>query len=89
MRGVKGVVSDTLPTNNSFVKATSSLGVLLDYAAAPNPRVSEALALDSDQPTIGVRQGKGGRSRIVPVHPELLNALDAVLQFSQMGRVRS
>ena len=57
--------------------------------------VSEALAieavdlsLDSDQPTIRVRQGKGGRSRIVPVHPELLNALDAVLQFSQIGRGR-
>ena len=58
-------------------------------------RVSEALALeaadlslDSDQPTIRVRQGKGGRSRIVPVHPELLNALEAVLQFSQIGRGR-
>ena len=58
-------------------------------------RVSEALALetadlclDPNQPTIRVRQGKGGRSRIVPVHPELLNALDAVLQFSQIGRGR-
>ena len=58
-------------------------------------RVSEALALeaadlsiDPDQPTIRVRQGKGRRSRIVPVHPELLNALDAVLQFSQIGRGR-
>ena len=58
-------------------------------------RVSEALALEaadlslhSDQPTIRVRQGKGGRSRIVPVHPELLNALEAVLQFSQIGRGR-
>ena len=58
-------------------------------------RVSEALDLetadlstDSDQPTIRVRQGKGGRSRIVPVHPELLNALAAVLQFSQIGRGR-
>ncbi len=58
-------------------------------------RVSEALALepadlslDSHQPTIRVRQGKGGRSRIVPVHPELVNALAAVLQFSQIGRGR-
>ena len=58
-------------------------------------RVSEALALepadlslDSDQPTIRVRQGKGGRSRMVPVHPELLNALVAVFQFSQIGRGR-
>ena len=56
-------------------------------------RVSEALALesadlspDSDQPTIRVRQGNGGRSRIVPVHPELLNSLADVLQFSQTCR---
>ena len=46
------------------------------------------LLLDSDQPTIRVRRGKGGRSRIVPVHPELPNALEAVLQFSQVGRGR-
>ena len=52
-------------------------------------RVSEALALqaadlslDSDQPTIRVRSGKGGRSRIVPVHPDLQNALVAILQFA-------
>ena len=56
-------------------------------------RVSEALALeaadlslDSDQPTLRVRQGKGGRSRIVPVHPELQTALAAVLQFADVGR---
>ena len=56
-------------------------------------RVSEALALEaadlslnSDQPTIRVRLGKGYRSRIVPVHPELLNALVAVLQFADLGR---
>ena len=56
-------------------------------------RVSEALALeasdlslDSDQPTMRVRTGKGGRSRIVPVHPELQNALHAVLQFAGVGR---
>ena len=56
-------------------------------------RVSEALALepadlslDTDQPTIRIRRGKGGRRRIVPVHPELLNAPAAVLQFSQIGR---
>jgi integrase len=56
-------------------------------------RVSEALALqpadlslDSDHPTIRVRHGKGGRSRIVPVHPELQNALVAVLQFADVAR---
>ena len=58
-------------------------------------RVSEALALEaadlsltSDQPTIRVRQGKGNRSRIVPVHPKLLNTLAAVLQFADVGRGR-
>ena len=56
-------------------------------------RVSEALALepadlslDTDLPTLRVRQGKGRRSRVVPVHPELQNALAAVLQFAGMGR---
>ena len=58
-------------------------------------RVSEALALEaadlslnSDQPTLRVRQGKGNRSRIVPVHPELHNALTAELQFADLGRGR-
>ena len=56
-------------------------------------RVSEALALepadlslDTDLPTLRVRQGKGRRARIVPVHPELQNALAAVLQFAGTGR---
>ena len=56
-------------------------------------RVSEALALvaadlslDSDQPTIRVREGKGGSSRIVPVHPELQVALTAVLQFADVPK---
>ena len=44
-------------------------------------RVSEALALesrdlhlDSDRPTLVVRQGKGHKARVVPVHPELRTA---------------
>ena len=56
-------------------------------------RVSEALALepadlslDTDLPTLRVRQGKGRHSRIVPVHPELQNALADVLQFAGMGQ---
>ena len=53
-------------------------------------RVSEALALqvrnlslDSDLPTIHVRQGKGAKPRIVPVHPELHSALASSLQFGK------
>ena len=59
-------------------------------------RVSEALAvqaadlsLESDQPTLRIRSGKGGHARIVPVHPELQNALIAVLQFADVVQGRS
>ena len=58
-------------------------------------RTSEALALeaadlsmDSDQATIRVRQGKGIQSRIVPIHPELQNALTTVFQIAEVGRSR-
>ena len=54
-------------------------------------RVSEALALevgdlslDVDLPTIRVRQGKGRKARIVPVHPELHSALTSALQFGNI-----
>ena len=55
-------------------------------------RVSEALALtraelslDTDQPTIRVRNGKRRKARVVPVHPELQNALTSVLEFTALG----
>ena len=48
-------------------------------------RVSEALdlevrdlSLDAASPTLRVRSGKGGKTRLVPVHPELHGALWAV-----------
>ena len=54
-------------------------------------RVSEALALgvgdlslDVELPTIRVRQGKGRKARIVPVHPELHSALTSALQFGNI-----
>ena len=44
-------------------------------------RVSEALAvevgdlyLDHESPVLKVRQGKGGKDRLIPVHPELVAA---------------
>lgn len=56
-------------------------------------RVSEALALevgdlslDVELPTLRVRQGKGRKARIVPVHPELHSALSSALQFGNIGQ---
>lgn len=58
-------------------------------------RVSEALALevadltlDSDRPTLRVRSGKGGKSRIVPVHPELAGAFRSALSYGSVRRGR-
>ena len=49
-------------------------------------RVSEALdlevrdlSLDTPNPTVRVRSGNGGKSRLVPVHPELHGALGSAL----------
>ena len=49
-------------------------------------RVSEALdlevrdlSLDTATPTLRVRSGKGGKTRLVPVHPELHGALSSAL----------
>ena len=56
-------------------------------------RVSEALALevgdlslDVEPPTIRVRQGKGRKAHIVPVHPKLHSALTSALQFGNIGQ---
>ena len=52
-------------------------------------RADEArdLSLDTDLPTIRVRQGKGSKARIVPVHAELHKALTSALQFGNIGQV--
>ena len=58
-------------------------------------RVSEALAvevshlkLDSERPTLTVRQAKGGRTRVVPVHDELSSALSNAIAYGQARRGR-
>ena len=43
------------------------------------------LSLEGELPSLRVRRGKGARARIVPVHPELQNALVSALQFSDVG----
>ena len=45
-------------------------------------------SLDADRPTLRVRSGKGGKTRVVPVHPELQAALIAVLNYAEVGRGR-
>lgn len=69
----------------------ASLLMLIQWRAGL--RVSEALAvevrdlsLDSDLPTLRVRQGKGSKARVVPVHPELHAALVTALQFGNIAQ---
>ena len=64
--------------------------ILLQWRAGL--RVSEALALeprdlrlDSDRPTLRVRDDKGPKSREVPVHPELQTALIAATGYGAVG----
>ena len=75
---------------NALIRATPNqrvrLFLLLGWRAGL--RVSEIgalrvsdLYLDGDRPTLKVRQGKGRRDRIVPVHPELREALTAAVEF--------
>ena len=58
-------------------------------------RVSEALdievrdlSLDTHSPTLRVRSGKGGKSRLVPVHPELHGALSSALAYGDISQDR-
>ena len=58
-------------------------------------RVSEALdleardlSLDADSPTLRVRSGKGGKTRLVPVHPELHGALSSALAYGGISQGR-
>ena len=55
-------------------------------------RISEALALeprdlrlDTDRPTVRIREGKGPKSREVPVHPELQAAIIAATSYGAVG----
>ncbi len=58
-------------------------------------RVSEALdlevrdlSLDTISPTVRVRSGKGGKSRLVPIHPELHGALSSALAYGDINQGR-
>ena len=56
-------------------------------------RVSEAVALEpgdlslsADHPTLRVRRGKGNKTRVVPVHPELVGALASAVVYGRRNR---
>ena len=58
-------------------------------------RVSETLdlevrdlSLDTASPTLRVRSGKGGKTRLVPVHPELHGALNNALPYGDISQGR-
>ena len=58
-------------------------------------RVSEALdlevrdlSLDAVTPTLRVRSGKGGKTRLVPVHSELHGALSSALAYGDISQGR-
>ena len=79
---------------NALIRAAPNprarLLVMIEWRAGL--RVSEALALevgdlslDMELPTLRVRQGKGRKARIVPVHPELHSALSSALQFGNIA----
>ena len=46
------------------------------------------LSLDTASPTLRVRSGKGGKTRLVPVHPDLHGALSSVLAYGDISRGR-
>ena len=80
---------------NAIIKAAPSpkakLLMLQQWRAGL--RVSEALdlevrdlSLDTASPTLRMRSGKGGKTRLVPVHPELHGALNSALAYGDISR---
>ena len=85
------------PAIDALIRATARpqavLLMLMQWRAGL--RVSEALAvevadlkLDSERPALTVRQAKGGRTRVVPVHDELSSALSNAIAYGQVRRGR-
>jgi integrase/recombinase XerD len=77
-----------MPEINALIQvaphAQARLLMLVQWRAGL--RISEALALDGDRLTLKVRQGKGGKDRVVPVHSELGAGLRSFLAFGNVKR---
>ena len=79
-----GVMLDCAP------HAEARLLMLIQWRAGL--RISETLQLTwvdvlvDDSPTLRVRQGKGKRPRMVPLHPELRSALELVSDYQRPRR---
>ena len=48
----------------------------------------QRLSLDTASPTLRVRSGKGGKTRLVPVDPELHGALSSALAYGDISQGR-
>ena len=48
----------------------------------------QRLSLDTASPTVRVRSGKGGKTSLVPVHPELNGALNNALAYGDISQGR-
>ena len=81
---------------NAIIRAAPSpKALLLLQQWRAGLRVSEALdlevqdlSLDTVSPTLKVRSDKGGKARLVPVHPELHGALSSALAYGDISQGR-
>ena len=82
---------------NAIIRAAPNPGakLLMLQQWRAGLRVSEALdlevrdlSLETATPTLRVRSGKGGKTRLVPVHPELHGALSSALAYGNISQGR-
>ena len=83
------LLEDVVALMKQAASMTARLLMLIQWRAGL--RVSEALVLEvkdldlyADQPVLKVREGKGGKDRMVPIHPELRTALINTIEFGDV-----
>ena len=80
------MVLDALPAGQPWLFALLLWRTALRQAEALNLEWRD-LQFASTQPSVTVRNGKGGRFRVVPAHPELVDAFRSVPHRSPADRV--